>query len=71
MAKTYRKKLSPELTAEIIAELGGGKEVARLLEISEPAVSQMKKKGLSWIYVELFRLKFPHIASVRKTYDEF
>lgn len=71
MARTKRKKLSKPLTAEIIAELGGGKVVAEMLGISEPAVTQQKKKGLSWIYVELFRLKYPHLASVRKTYDEF
>ena len=65
-----RKKLSPDLSAEIIAELGGGKAVSEILGISAPAVTQQKKKGLSWVYVELFRLKFPHLASVRKTYEE-
>lgn len=71
MARKRRKKLSPELTAEVISELGGGKAVSKILDITEAAVSMMKKNGMLQIYVELFRLKFPHLASVRKTYDEF
>lgn len=73
MAKTReirRKKLSPGLTAEIISDLGGGVAVSEILKVSKPAVSTMKKNGLPWIYVEFFRLKYPHLASVRKTYDE-
>lgn len=66
-----KRKLSKDLTAEIIDELGGVTRAAELLGAAQSLMSYYRKTGFNSAYVNFLRSGFPHLASVRKTYDEF
>lgn len=71
MAKRKDGKLSPDLSSEIIKEMGGFTETAKVFRVTPQAIMHLGKTGFTWIQVEFLRFRYPHLASVRKTYDEF
>lgn len=58
-------RLSRDLSAQIIEELGGVNETARKLGTYSSCVSVWKKRGFPISYVYQLRCKFPNLASVQ------
>lgn len=58
-------RLSKDLSARIIEELGGVNETARKLGTYSSCVSVWKKRGFPISYVYQLRCKFPNLASVQ------
>ena len=57
------KNADPVLAANVITELGGTVNVARLLQINKASVSAWKRKGIPRAREMYFRVAFPYLKA--------
>ena len=58
VSKKKPKRLSPEMSAQVIEALGGTVAVANLCGIEPPSVSEWKSKGITRPYLLFLRERF-------------
>lgn len=59
------KRLSSELSSEIIDTLGGTTKTSRVCNLSRSAISQWRKLGIPDPYVRLLREKFKKLPVMK------
>lgn len=60
------KRLSPELSKEVISALGGTTEVSRICVVQSAAVSQWKKNGIPRARLMFLRERFKNKPIMQK-----
>ena len=63
--KKVCKRLNPNLSSSIIDSLGGTTAVARVCNLSKPAISIWRKKGITDPYVRFLREKYKRLPVMK------
>ena len=63
--KKSSKRLSPSLSNDVINDLGGTTVVAGICNLSKPAISLKKKKGITDPYVRFLREKYKRLPIMK------